>query len=243
MSSQRRIEASRANGARSQGPVSPEGKQRSAMNAIRHGLLSQTVVLEGEDPEAFKTLLSAYIQRFQPADRVELALVEDMAAANWRQHRSWAIEDRNDEPGLRQTAIPIAIQRITHGFTTLAAGSELALMHRYETRQSRMYQRALSNLFVLQKDRTLNEPNPEFEHGLDEVLPTDTGIDPDPEPQPDPPIPEPATPPEPAPVTDPENDPVLLEIVRANPFDPAAALAKYLKYRREHNCPPLPDLK
>lgn len=245
MSSQRRIEASRANGARSQGPVTPEGKQRSAMNAIRHGLLSQTVVLEGEDPEAFKTLLSAYIQRFRPADRVELALVEDMAAANWRQHRSWAIEAEMMNQASCKLQSPIAIKRITHGFTTLAAGPELALMHRYETRQSRMYQRALSNLLALQKERTRNEPNPDFEHGLDDVLPDDSVLtDPTPEPEPSVPeasVPEPAPPPQPAQPSGAEDDPLLLEVVRANPFDPAAALQAYLEHRRLHNSPPLRD--
>ena len=225
MSSQRRIDASRANGARSRGPVTPEGKQRSAMNAIRHGLLSQTVVLDGEDPEAFSTLLAAYVERFQPADRVELALVEDMAAANWRQHRSWAIEAEMMNQASAKLSSPLAIKRITHGFTTLAAGPELALMHRYETRQSRMFQRALANLLALQKDRAPNEPNPDFEHGQDDVQPDDS-IAPDPEPAP----PLPTANPVPAPV--PDYDPVILEIVRNNPFNPEAAVYEYLKPRR-----------
>ena len=225
MTSQRRIDASRANGARSRGPVTPEGKQRSAMNAIRHGLLSQTVVLDGEDPEAFSTLLAAYVERFQPADRVELALVEDMAAANWRQHRSWAIEAEMMNQASAKLSSPLAIKRITHGFTTLAAGPELALMHRYETRQSRMFQRALSNLLALQKDRTPKEPNPDFEHGQDDVQPGDAIA---PEPEPDPPLP--AANPDPEPV--PDYDPVILEIVRNNTFNPEAAVYEYLKQRR-----------
>ena len=235
MSSQRRIDASRANGARSHGPATPEGKQRSAMNAIRHGLLSQTVVLDGEDPEAFTTLLAAYVERFQPADRVELALVEDMAAANWRQHRSWAIEAEMMNQASSKLPSPDAVKRITHGFTTLAAGPELALMHRYETRQSRMFQRALSNLLALQKDRAPNEPNPDFEHGRDQddILDGPIAADPTPppaEPDPAPPAPDPdPEPPSPA-ATEPDAE--LLEVVRSNPFNPDVALYDYLKRRR-----------
>ena len=239
MSSQRRIDASRANGARSRGPVTPEGKQRSAMNAIRHGLLCQTVVLDGEDPEAFTTLLADYVERLQPADRVELALVEDMAAANWRQHRSWAIEAEMMNQASCKLSSPIAIKRITHGFTTLAAGPELALMHRYETRQSRMFQRALANLLALQKQRTPNEPNPDFEHGQDSVSPDDVIAGHSaPEPEPAPPAPEPNPEPpssptaNPGPVPAPNYDSALLEVVRDNPFNPDVALCEYLKQRR-----------
>jgi hypothetical protein len=38
---------------------------------------------------------------------------------------------------------------MTHAFTTIAAGPELALMHRYETRQTRLFQHALHNLLML----------------------------------------------------------------------------------------------
>ncbi|HEY9247518.1 MAG TPA: hypothetical protein VIO38_00215, partial [Rariglobus sp.] len=56
----RRIKASRANGAKSRGPKTPEGKLRSQTHAIRHGLLAKCVVLEGEDPDVFKLLMAEY---------------------------------------------------------------------------------------------------------------------------------------------------------------------------------------
>src|SRR5260370_516499 len=92
MSSHRRIRASRANGAMSAGPKTPEGKRRSASNGFRHGILAQTVVLEGEDTRAFGVLLASLEAEFEPLTPNEGALVENMAVARWRLMRIWGIE-------------------------------------------------------------------------------------------------------------------------------------------------------
>src|SRR3954447_17499755 len=167
MSSQRRIEASRANGARYRGPVTAEGKMRSAQNALRHGLLAKAVVLADEDADAFQSLVDCYADRFLPVDGVELFFLEQMAAAQWRQTRSWAVEAKMVDNAVAGAATADAVDRMTHAFSTLAGGPELALMHRYENRQSRMFQRALHNLLLLRKQNMRNEPSPVFEHGQD----------------------------------------------------------------------------
>jgi len=85
-------EAARANGARSRGPTSAEGKARSSVNAFRHGLCSPAVLAPGEDPEAFAALLAALRAEHRPADATADLLVERLAVALWKLDRCDRLE-------------------------------------------------------------------------------------------------------------------------------------------------------
>ena len=92
MSSRSRHKTAKRNGAKAAGSKSPEGIQKSSMNAVRHGLTAQTLVLSNESQAKFDQMLASYIERFKPADEVEMNLVDEMVAARWRQQRVWMIQ-------------------------------------------------------------------------------------------------------------------------------------------------------
>ena len=99
MPSKLKSETARANGAKSRGPVTPEGRARSSQNAVRHGLTAQSanlppanVVLTTESREDFQSLLDSYLHQFAPQTGVETELVHAMAVARWRLRRTAAIE-------------------------------------------------------------------------------------------------------------------------------------------------------
>lgn len=66
------------------GPKTPEGKARSARNAVRHGLRADRFeLLPDEDPEAYLALVEAFAEAYRPSDPVENQLVVGMARAQW----------------------------------------------------------------------------------------------------------------------------------------------------------------
>jgi hypothetical protein len=88
-----RAAASRRNGAQSRGPRTPEGKARSAQNALRHGLRAQKFVVVGdEDPEQFAALEAALIEELAPEGALQTLLAGRMARAAWRLERAERIE-------------------------------------------------------------------------------------------------------------------------------------------------------
>ena len=91
MSSALKSQTARENGAKSHGPVTPEGKARSSANSRRHGLTA-SVLIDGESDEHFQLLLADFMDQFQPQTAVETDLVEVMAIARWRLRRLLAIE-------------------------------------------------------------------------------------------------------------------------------------------------------
>ena len=94
MSTQKQIEANRRNALRSTGPKTPEGKARSALNALQHGIRSSLAVIPGESLEEFETLYDAFRADYQPTDSMEEILVRHIASAEWRLRRRRATLQR-----------------------------------------------------------------------------------------------------------------------------------------------------
>jgi len=108
--SDRRLAANRANAQRSTGPRSARGKARSAMNAMKHGVLarrrasaklgvlSQGLVipkLEGHRESAqFRALMSTLVADRQPVGALEMLMVQEIGVCTWRLRRLLKYENR-----------------------------------------------------------------------------------------------------------------------------------------------------
>ena len=135
-----RAETARRNGTRSQGPVTPGGKARSARNAARHGLCARTLPPDA-DAHELAGLRTALLARWQPEDAAEAHLVEELVFAAWRQIRLRAVED----------AVLVALSR---GLEQQAPGlPSLATLIRYRGRIDRDIARASEELAHLRRHR------------------------------------------------------------------------------------------
>ena len=92
MSSLKQIEANRRNALKSTGPTTPEGKERSRCNAVRHGLTAETVIAALEDAEDYQAFEAAVIADYDAELAVERELVLRLASVLWRLRRATGIE-------------------------------------------------------------------------------------------------------------------------------------------------------
>jgi hypothetical protein len=167
MSSIRKQISSRQNGALSRGPVTEEGKRRSSMNALRHGLLATHAVLDLEPKENFDILLEDHMQGLPPQDGVQLGLIEEMTTAQWRMRRLRAIENGLLNRAIRATS-PDAdgLSRIIDAYNSLADSRKFNNLSQYEGRLHRRYFRALTAFLAItrpqpepENKKETNEPN------------------------------------------------------------------------------------
>jgi hypothetical protein len=92
MTSLRKIEANRRNALKSTGPITPEGKERSRCNAVRHGLTAETVIAVLESSADYQAFEAAVISDYNAETAVERELVLRLASALWRLRRATAME-------------------------------------------------------------------------------------------------------------------------------------------------------
>src|SRR5918994_1586008 len=92
MTSKKQVQANRRNALKSTGPKTPAGKAAVRLNANKHGLRSQEVLLPGEDEEALKELDENLRAELQPVGELENLLVDGIVAAHWRLRRLRRVE-------------------------------------------------------------------------------------------------------------------------------------------------------
>ena len=80
------------------GPATPEGRKRSSLNALKHGLRAQAphaLAAIEQDPDAeYQSILDDLQACYQPADAVERELVKRIARCFWRLRWTEAVERR-----------------------------------------------------------------------------------------------------------------------------------------------------
>ena len=151
------------NAQKSTGPRTSAGKQRSSLNALRHGLTGHVVVLPTEDLTAYQSHLKRFVDQFQPKGALEDQLVQSLGDTTWRLNRvpateatflTLAAEDqlhsiRTNEP---RTVSALAMAKAFHHQSHALANISI-----YEQRLARLFDRTLKQLREIQAERREHE--------------------------------------------------------------------------------------
>ncbi|MFZ1428588.1 MAG: hypothetical protein WAS21_17675, partial [Geminicoccaceae bacterium] len=199
------IEAARRNGARSRGPITPEGKARASRNALKHGLAAlEHLVLDGEDAAELAALTARLMAEVGPESEIEARLARRLAIAFWKGERAERIE-------VALFAAAPKVRPPAHGFQWEKADplttfdvKRFNAVRGYQAQQGRELSRCLKELRQLRKEARAestdepdaalrNEPDmpptanddapiPRYPGGfdLDEVPPNEPGNSPQP---------------------------------------------------------------
>ena len=88
MTTEAQIQANRANAQQSTGPRTPEGKEKAAQNALKHGLLAKDAVVVGEEFDEFDLFRAQFRADLAPVGMAESLLVERIVGLSWRLQRA-----------------------------------------------------------------------------------------------------------------------------------------------------------
>ena len=159
MISDKQLAANRRNARLSTGPKTTGGRQRSRMNALRHGLTGQVTAMTDEDRAARDQFSKALIQNLAPEGAMETQLAQRIATDSWRLNRASAIEDNLFALGLNENAGTLCPdhEQVDAALTTARVftgqSHQLHLLTLYEQRLNRALEKNLALLQSLQTAR------------------------------------------------------------------------------------------
>ena len=139
MTSEKQLKANRQN-AKLGGVKTEEGKAISKYNALKHGLLSEKVLIGKESKRELEELDKKVREDLKPRSEIEMLLVDRMVANFWRLRRAMTKEEEsvfNDYKGMENGA---------------------DIFFRYETMLERGIYKALHELQRIQAARAGEKP-------------------------------------------------------------------------------------
>ena len=150
MSTPNRTDINRKNSRHSTGPKTHEGKKKSSMNALRHGLTGQVVVMPTEDLKLYQSHLKTFEDEYAPKGATEQHLVQALADTSWRLNRVAALE--TNLLSLPATGDPLA-DALGVAASLESKCKALANLSMHTQRLSRQFERTVTQLRDLQKTR------------------------------------------------------------------------------------------
>jgi len=132
----------------STGPRTDLGKERSKLNAVKHGIFSGVLLMGSESSNEFEGLLAGLRETLQPVGAVEELLVDLLAVSYWRCRRLLIAERAEIEREERNKVRPS---------TFLPSAYATDLLMRYQVTLERSIDRTMTQLERLQRMR-LGQP-------------------------------------------------------------------------------------
>ena len=154
------VAANRVNAQLSTGPRTEAGKLRSSSNALKTGLTGRTVLLPGDDADAYAEHIHYLFDAYQPVGLQEESLVMAIADTEWRLRRvpllELAIYARGrDEFEEKFASQPNPVRRafLLELETLLIYEKPLRNLHLQESRLRRAREKDIAELQALQAER------------------------------------------------------------------------------------------
>jgi hypothetical protein len=161
--------AARANGRKSNGPISVAGKQKSSRNSLKHGATCSSrtpLLLPGESADWLQGYIDAFYQHLCPKNLAEAALVDTLIAQIWKTARITNYEaqiltsEAEDlHASLAEDYHSITVSRLfALAFQESSPHGKSAVTLRYLVSARNMFRSALSDFIRLRQARGTPEP-------------------------------------------------------------------------------------
>ena len=176
MSSEAQSNASKINGAKSHGPLTPETKATSSMNSLKHGLTSTKRLLPHENIADFEECAGIVFGHYKPGSAIEKSVIQEVVDLTWKLRRVAYAETailakaRFEMADMFEAITDPADRRLVEdGHLQQVCSKDLLNLALQQTKAQRQLERKLAEFKELRRERELVQKIP-ADRAMDSIL-------------------------------------------------------------------------